>query len=603
MKYPTLTEMQVSRDWIDAFGGYNHNLRISNAEFYEMKNMTGDDYPTLSPRKRRGIKGKTSENNYQGLISKNNLCWVADNSFYINGTKVSNFELSNTPKQMVSMGAYVIILPDKKYININDFNNDKGSIEVIYTSEGKSNPTVSFEMSFSDASSYAPALIQAEEPSAEKVAEILATNKIPVWVDISKETHVLKIYSETTETWTQVSATYTKISALDIGVGFAIGDGVEISGITAEGATAFNGYYTITSKGDNYIVVPGLIAQAVSQSDPITVKRSMPDLDYIVESNNRLWGCKYYGEYKDGLPTKAINTIFACKLGDFKNWYSFSGTAMDSYNVTVGTDGQFTGAATHLGYPIFFKENCMHKIYGNYPSNYQVQTTVCKGVQLGSGKSIATVNNVLYYKSQSGVCAYDGSLPVEISGALGDISYSDAVAGAVGNKYYICMKNNVPKDASDEHHLLVYDTSKGFWHKEDNVEVGAFEYSQGDLYFINKDTNQIMSVGGGGEIKDPNPVDWEVVTGTLGTDSPDKKYISKIDVRMLLNVGSRVTFYAEYDSSGEWEHLFNMDGRSLKSFSVPVRPKRCDHMRLKIVGKGEAKIYSICKSIEWGSDK
>jgi hypothetical protein len=45
-----------------------------------------------------------------------------------------------------------------------------------------------------------------------------------------------------------------------------------------------------------------------------------------------------------------------------------------------------------------------------------------------------------------------------------------------------------------------------------------------------------------------------------------------------------------------------MDGVSLQSFAVPIRPQRCDHLRLKIMGEGDAKIYSICKTIEWGSD-
>jgi hypothetical protein len=71
---------------------------------------------------------------------------------------------------------------------------------------------------------------------------------------------------------------------------------------------------------------------------------------------------------------------------------------------------------------------------------------------------------------------------------------------------------------------------------------------------------------------------------------------------MSLQVGSRVTFYAEYDSSGEWEHLFTMDGITLRTFAVPIRPQRCDHMRIKIIGCGDAKIYSICKSVEQGSD-
>ena len=45
-----------------------------------------------------------------------------------------------------------------------------------------------------------------------------------------------------------------------------------------------------------------------------------------------------------------------------------------------------------------------------------------------------------------------------------------------------------------------------------------------------------------------------------------------------------------------------MTGSSLRSFSMPIRPKRCDHLRLRIVGEGDAKIYSITKTVEKGSD-
>jgi hypothetical protein len=98
------------------------------------------------------------------------------------------------------------------------------------------------------------------------------------------------------------------------------------------------------------------------------------------------------------------------------------------------------------------------------------------------------------------------------------------------------------------------------------------------------------------------PIEWKAITGILGTDAPDKKYISRLVVRMLLEVGATVRFSVEYDSSGEWEHLFTMSGIKLRSFSVPIKPQRCDHMRLRIEGKGNAKIYSICKTIEQGSD-
>ena len=413
------------------------------------------------------------------------------------------------------------------------------------------------------------------------------------WLDTSGETHTLKVYSSSSSSWSAVPTTYIKISTDGIDDKFEVNDGVTISGIKDQSLADLNASTIIWAKGDGYIVVTGILDEVITQNEEITVERRMPNMDFIIESENRLWGCRY-GEAING---EMVNEIYASKLGDFKNWNCFMGISTDSYAASVGTDGQFTGAVTHLGYPIFFKENCMHKVYGNYPANYQIQTTSCRGVQKGCERSLATVNEVLYYKARTGVCAYDGSLPTEISSALGETSYSKAVAGAIANKYYISMQ-----DVRKDWHFFVYDALKGLWHREDDTEASLFCNFQGDLYYIDRADKQIKTIKGTG-VLETAPIKWEAVTGILGTDSPDKKYISRIDVRMKLDVGARASFYAEYDSSGEYEHLFTTpQSQSLRSFAVPIRPQRCDHMRLKIVGVGDAKIFSICKTIEWGSD-
>lgn len=591
MLLPAMQEMQSSREWLDVFLGYNHNLRIGEGEFYHMTNMSGDDYPILSPRRPRGIYVPDAVNP-RGLIAKDSLCYVDGSDFIINKKRVHlglsleyDDEGKIAPKRLVSMGAYVIILPDKKYVNTNDLS-DFGPIEADFVANG----SVSFTMSMLDGTDYGDTRVGSLPPTVTDKM-LSGEDPIPVWIDTSERPHQLKIYSTVTESWSAVAAGYVKISSSGIGSKFNVGDSVTISGITVEGAKGLNVTAVISAKADGYIVIPGILSDVVSQEGGVTVGRRMPDMDFVIESGNRLWGC-FYG-IKDG---KIVNEIYASKLGDFRNWHSYQGIASDSYAVTVGTDGVFTGAVTHLGYPIFFKENYMHKIYGSYPANYQVQTTACRGVQRDCGDSIAIVNEVVYYKARSGIVAYDGSLPMEISSALGDVTYEKARAGRFGNKYYVSMR-----DEEGKYHLFVYDTKRAFWHREDSTEALAFCDCRGDLYFIDRADNQIKTVKGTG-VPDTKPVKWEAVTGVIGTDSPDNKYVSRLDVRMRLSVGAVVSFYAEYDSSGEWEHLFNMTGKDLRSFPVPVRPKRCDHLRLRICGEGDAKIYSICKSVEWGSD-
>lgn len=578
MKYPKLTELPTTREIVDVFHGYNHNLRIGDGEFYDMTNLSSDNYPVLSPRHKRGIYATPSKP--QGMVAKDALCYVDGSKFVINEYPVDmGLTEDETPKTLISMGAYVIIMPDKKYINTANLS-DYGSIEATVKTTG----TVTFKVCKVDGTEYGDVVAQATPPTEP--------DNMALWIDTSETPHALKQYSTTTAMWSVIASTYVKISATGIGAPFSVNDGVTISGVKDASLADINASMVVWAKGDDYIVVTGIIDKVVEQTDPVTVSRRMPNMDFIIESENRLWGCRY-GTALNG---EVVNEIYASKLGDFKNWNCFMGISTDSYAATVGTDGQFTGAITHLGYPLFFKEGYMHKIYGNYPANYQIQTTACRGVQKGCPKSLAIVNEVLYYKARSAVCAYDGSLPVEMSSALGDEVYSNAVAGVLGNKYYISMQ-----DANEGYHLFVYDTKKGMWHREDDTQATDFCNCRGDLYFIDYADNQIKTVRGTG-VTEHGDIKWNAVTGLIGTDSPDKKYISRMDVRMSLEVGARVAFYAEYDSSGMWEYLFTMTGTKLGSFAVPIRPKRCDHLRMRIIGQGEAKIYSICKTIEQGSD-
>lgn len=599
MKFPTLEQQKTSRDLIDSFRGYNHNLRISDNEFYDMKNLTSTHYPILSPRSKRGVyvsPSNTQPYNPQGMIAKDALCYVDGQYFCMNEYRIDmglSTTEENCPKQLVSMGAYVIILPDKKYINTLDLT-DFGNIEASF-SVGQA----TYEMCKVDGTVYTGTVKQPSAPAEP-------TN-MQLWIDTSSTPHVLKQYSETSEMWIQIATTYIKISAPNIASAFKQYDAVKISGFPSdvpqlnelEGNTfpLWEAYHDEgegdRAKGTNdYIVIIGILDEAGTYETSLHLERTMPTMDFIIESENRLWGC-HYGVAANG---EVVNEIYASKLGDFKNWNCFMGISTDSYVASVGSDGKFTGAITHLGYPLFFKENYLHKVYGNYPSNYQIQTNACRGVQDGSEKSLAIVNEVLYYKSRNAVCAYDGSLPTEISSALGDISYFDAVAGSHGNKYYISMK-----DSDNQWSLFVYDASKGMWHKEDDLHAKAFCSCRGELYYIADGDTTIRTINGSGT-KDEEPIEWMAETGTLGIFTPDRKYVSRLSVRMSLNVGTRVRFFAEYDSSGIWEHLFTMNGVNLRSFAVPIRPKRCDHMKIRIVGEGDARIYSISKTIEQGSD-
>lgn len=561
MYMPQLSELSVSRDMINQFGGYNHTLSCRQNEFYDMQNMTSTYYPVISPRDQRGFY-KTIQKPH-GIFAKNALCWVDGTGFYYDGVKRGT--VTDTDKQFIGMGAYILIWPDKCYYNTHT--GEFGQLAAFYTSSG----SVSVSLARADGSKYENYITSTTAPTDP-------TDGV-LWLDTSQTPNILKQYSATTGMFVAIPTTYIRFSATGIGLKFNVYDGVAISGCTNQ---ELNSDYVLQAVDDNYITVIGMLNVAFTQTAALKVERKVPDLDYMTESGNRVWGC-----------SSKNHEIYACKQGDPKNWYCYAGIASDSYAATIGSDGDFTGAATHLGYVLFFKEHCIHRVYGSKPANFQITDIHVRGVEPGSEKSLVIVNETLYYKSRDGICAFDGSLPVSISTQLGYEVYSNAVAGSAGGKYYVSMQ-----DAEGQWTLFTYDDGKGIWCKEDQTHATGFARLGNDLYYLNATDNGIYTTSGMAE----GNVGWYAITGDIGVDLPDYKYISKIQLRLSIDTGATLNIFLQYDNEGIWHKKASLRPSGKRSFTVPILTPRCDHMRIKLEGTGGCKIYSISKVIEQGSE-
>lgn len=569
---PQLNELNTSRDMISEFGGYNHNLRIGPNEFYDMQNMSSALYPMLSPRHQRGKVRQFTKPN--GLFSHEKLCWVDGTAFYYDGSLVSGLTLEDSARTFIGMGAYILIWPDKVFYNTND--GTFGSLGAKKVTSG----TVTITLCKNDGTAYENYTASATAPASPTDGQL--------WVDTSSTPHVLKQYSSAYGSWTSIPTTYVKIAATGIGADFSEYDGVTLSGFTN---TLLNGDFILYGAGTDYIIITAIIDAVATQSSAATVERKIPDMDYLTESENRVWGC-----------SSAKHEIYACKLGDPKNWNCFMGISTDSYAMTVGSSGDFTGCCTHLGYVLFFKEDVIHKIYGNKPANFQLTNTHCRGVAKGSEKSLVIVNETLYYKSQHDVCAYNSSLPAGISEALGDAKYHNAVAGSYGAKYYISML-----DVNDNAVLFVYDENRSLWHREDGTRATYFAAYGTELYYVNSSDKWLYSVNGdistyADSAAVESPVLWSAETGDIGLEMPDRKYISKLQFRLDVPDKSIVRIELQYDRDGVWVEKYRINATRKRSFTVPIIPRRCDNMRIRIFGVGECSIYSLTKTIEQGSD-
>ena len=578
---PTLGYEYNERAVTDTFRGYNHNLKIGEGEFFRTENLTSKYFPLLASRPKRGSVARLAAPG--GLLAKEKLAWVDGGTLFYGGEATPVQGLAPGEKQLVSMGAYLCVFPDKVYYNTAK-PEDAGSMEAAYSSAG----AVEYSLCREDGESYPQPTVAAEAPANPENGAL--------WVDTGGKTHVLRRWSSVYGEWTAVESVCTRLRFISEGELpglFQAGDGVTVSGAAAGN---LNGERILLAVGGgegerDWLVVTGLLEEAFTQREgSVRLERRVPEMDFVIECRNRLWGCRY--GVSGG---EMLNEIYCCALGDFKNWRQYQGLSTDSWTASVGSDGPWTGAVSYLGYPTFFKEHRIHRVTVSPIGAHSITETVCRGVQPGCAKSLQVVNETLLYKSRADVCAYQGSFPEGISAALGEELFGEAAAGAVGDRYYLSMKNS-----GGEWELFTYDLHRGIWMREDGLHAAAFAQLGDELYALTDEGELLALLGSEGT---PEPfVRWEAETGLLTYQLPERKYVSRFNLRLSMEEGAEADVYLMYDSSGEWVRQGRIKTRGTRTVTLPVRPRRCDHMRMKIVGKGEIRLYSIAKILTIGSD-
>lgn len=570
MFLPELHTLRQHRVTVNRFGGYDGRERPEAGSFAGMRNLCADAYPAMTVRPPRALAGKLQKPN--GLAVKEALVWVDGQTLYINGKKAGPV-LTDGRKSLLSMGAYLLIWPDKVWINTRDVS-QFGTLENTTVSAAKTE----FFLCRPDGTVWEGYLTAQESPKEPEAGAL--------WLDISGEKVVLRQYVDSL--WTEVENVCVKLQCAGIGVGFQAGDGVVLSGCRK---AALNGTFVLQQATDDALVISACIAGETSQTEPVTVKRSVPEMDFVVECGNRLWGCKY-----GIVEGKAVNEIYASKLGDFKNWTCYAGLSTDSYAVARGSDGPFTGAVAYLGSPIFFREQCMERVYPSATGAHRVVTVECPGVKQGSHGSVAVVDGTLYYHGLGGVYAFDGSMPQLVSCVLGQEHFSEAVGGGREGRYYLSAQGQ-----DGTWRLLVYDTARGLWHREDDLKAVAFA-RRGEELFCLTESGELWAMRGSEGEKEKR-ICWEAQSGELGLDTAESKYPARLCLRLELAKGSRAEAALSYDGGRTWETQGAVYGQgSVQACLLHLRPRRAPHLRVRLQGMGPCTMYSISAVYEKGSD-
>lgn len=373
---------------------------------------------------------------------------------------------------------------------------------------------------------------------------------------------------------------------------FKKGDRISISG--CQDRTKNN-----TEKG-KYLIVESLTAYADSssvsyglkfsnatfesgeESAEVEITRPAPNLSFICENENRLWGV-----------SDEDNTIYASSLSDPTNFYVYDGLSTDSYAVAVGSDGKWTGCCPLGGNILFWKEDKLHKLLGSVPSEYQLYTYTVQGVQAGSWKSMKVINEVLYYKGEKGVYAYGGSTPILLSESFGTRRFGNASGGSDGQHYYICMQDL----DSLEWGTWVYDTLRGIWLQQLDERVIDFTNLDGDMYYLTGDGKSVWKVGG----EDETPIEWSASLYPMEDTASNKRGYSKVLLRIELEKGAYMKAEIREDG-GRWRQVGLVHGEKKRNANIYMLPGRCDTFQIRLSGKGRCTVKSLTREFDYGSE-
>ena len=517
MKSPGQQRVAVGR-----FLGLDRREGAALGSFEDMENLSPEGYPALKTRPKRGTVANLA--GYAGgMTVKDALIYVDGTHLYINGLKTA-LTLSEGDKQLVSMGAYLIIWPDKCYINTADLS-DYGTLE----------------------------------------SEMTTTGSVVLRPTAAADDEEGKF-------------SHTTVQAAGIGREFAAGEGVYIKG---GGAVLPEGTYTLLACDSDSIVI-ALITEAETTLDTaLQLGRYVPDMDYICQCGNRLWGCKY------GIVNgESVNAVYGSALGDFKNWNSFQGLASDSYAASRGSDGVFTAAAAYLGSVLFFKEHCIERLYISGNGAHQVVTLECDGVAKGSHRSLAMSEGVLYYHGVGGAYGFDGSLPQLLSAPLGDFRGENAAGGALDGVYYLALT------AEDGKHLFTLDTKRGLWHRQDNLPVRQFARKGAELYGLTD--NAVVALRGMTGAQETATLRWSAETPPIGVEQEGERYLARLEVRLEAAAGAEARVAVSYDGGMLWRECGTVKGRGgLRAATLSVRAVRAPFLKLRLYGTGGCTVHSI----------
>lgn len=530
-----LKPIKRRQKFLETFKGLCLRPVTPEGYFRDDENVSSDGYPTIIPRKARGVI--TNCGNITAMFDHTKMLWLSGTTLYYGEEAVG--ELTAGEKQFASLGAYIVIYPDKKIFNTETLELDPIENEVMVSN-----------------------------------ADVYASNA----------------------DGTRAAGTnYTTISCSGIGVGFKDGDGVSISGA---GGLFPDGDYLIQSVDENRVVIIHALDAGGKIETMITVRRHAPDLDFICALNNRIWGCSdkmhmvcasklgdatnwnvFQGistdSYQAIIPSPGPFTGLTSDLGSvifFKEEeiIRLFGNKPSNFQLTSykmpGVEAGSGKSIAYLESALFYKGLTGVYVYdGGIPE--------CISVSLGARK---------YSSARAG-------------GVNGKyyISMLDEEAGAYRLFVYDTRTGAWHKESGGEIEFFLRSGDEMYFKGANGdmytVNGGKMWYDAEKLPSNRFSFREML-------------IKWYFETGAMSLSMPSRQYVTHLHVRYALKKDAVLLAEIKYrEEDGYTTAGFFSDETEEGTFTLPVPVKRSDSIRLRFSGEGEATVISIGQTFEEGS--
>ncbi len=321
--------------------------------------------------------------------------------------------------------------------------------------------------------------------------------------------------------------------------------------------------------------------------ETISIERGIPNLMDICSFNNRVWAI-------------SGKQLYASKLSDASEWNDFSSDAYGtlpyaSFHTSSQTDGDFTGIISYGNNVYAFKENAIHKIMGNQPDEYTIQTTVARGVGKNMGETLSLCGDLLIYCGSDGVYTYSGDFPKKISQKL--MLNPAGISGASGSDvYYVLCENKGGRE------VLAYDVKRKTWHRQPcESDFSHMASLGGEVYLAGGQRVVKLDSDSSGEDAE-KIVRWNFKIRFDGS-AFCKKGVGKLMMRYSLEHGAYFTVRACYDDKSRSAVCgARYDEADSGGYTLSMPVKRCRWFVLEFEGAGDFRLKSINQKFYSGSE-